>query len=335
MSEVQNDGVQVTKVVKVSQIVEGAVKLRDVDRNSDKYQRLLASIKKHGIIDAPAVTELGVNQNTGQMEYSAINGAHRIAVARDLGWAEITVSVRSGLNASEQLEMSITANLNTIDTKPFEYARALVHYCTEHPEMTKAQLCNRVACSEEWLDARLRLASLPEAIGALIDNGTIKVSNAIKLAQLPAEEVESWVEDAGAMPADEFAQKVATRKRELRSQSLADSTKPKAFVPTPRFRQMSEIRNELDSPVGLSAAVEAANPKDKLEAAKVGLQFAIKLDKPTLKAAESAWKASEKDRIEKQKKRREERKGKLSEKAKELRALADRTEQEAKALGVK
>ncbi len=82
--------------------------------------------------------------------------------------------------------------------------------------MTAAELSVKLGKSPTWVGQRLNLTKLDEKIQALVDDGTINLTNAIAMSKLPVEEQGTFVERAITMTPAEFTPTVNARIKEVR-----------------------------------------------------------------------------------------------------------------------
>ena len=223
--------------IPVSLIRENKVLLRKVNRETEDYQNLVASVRDVGVLSAISVREIAPEEPNGPVLYAVIDGAHRYNAAKDAGKDTIPAQVMSMDDAKVE-EAQIIANVHKIETKPVEYTQALVRILERNPLMTEAELATLVHKSPAWIRERFSLLRLTADLQTLVDSGDIKLVSAYALAKLPEHEQEAFRDRAITVQPGEFTGLVNTRLKELRAAAREgrDPNSADAFVPTPAVR---------------------------------------------------------------------------------------------------
>lgn len=276
--------------VKTGDIRENPVALRGVDRENEKYVQLRDAIGRQGILNAINVREKkDTTDNT--VYFEICDGLHRYSVAKDLGLETIPVNVLSFTDA-EVLEAQVTANICRIDTKPVEYTKQLQRMFTLNPTLTLADMAEKVSQSPAWVNQRLGLLKLDDAIQTLVDDGKINLSNAYALAKLPKEEQANFVDAAITMVPGEFVATVNKRAKDLRDAARQGKEATEAtFEAVPHLRKLGELKSELESPSiakGIIAQVGAKSASDGFAAA---IAWVLSLDADSVSAAKAKYDA--------------------------------------------
>lgn len=274
------------KNIKLAQIRENPDALRGVNRTSEQYLQLVDSVKSRGVLNAINVRELK-DATSGEVFYGIVDGLHRYTASLDAGKETIPAQVMA-MNAAEALEAQIIGNIHKIETKPVEYSKALQRLLGQNPTMTFSDLAQKLYKSNTWLKERLGLTKLSAKIGELVDSGKINLSNAYVLAKLPEEEQASFQDRAMQMNPSEFGGTVQARKKELdTARRQGRQAAPEGFVAVARPRKTAEIKAELDAPQIGPVLVREAGIKTAEEGFKLGLQFAVHLDRRSIEAAKA------------------------------------------------
>lgn len=306
----------------VASIRENPVALRPVNKASPDYISVRDSVRMKGVLNAISVIEKN-DPETDAVFYEVMDGLHRYTAAVDCGLETIPCQIFKDVDQIGVLENQIMANLVKVDTKPAQFAEAIKRMLALQPSLTKAEVAERLAQSTAWLDARLSLTKLHPDIQALVDTGEIKVSNAIALAKLPADEQVDFLEDAITKETAEFGslcqdrvKAIAAAKREGRD----PNAKPE-FVPTAHLRKLSEITDERTGrKVGPSLCV---NYKTAVDGFYAALEWVSSLDAASLEAAKAKFDARQQAQADKKAKaalaREEKKAAEAAAKAKELR----------------
>lgn len=284
--------------VPIASIRENPVALRNVNREAEDYLGLVDSMREKGFFGAITVRER-TDEETSESYYELVDGLHRYNAAKDAGIEEINVDIIS-LDDAQVLEAQIMANIHKVETKPVEYSRQLRRILSQNPLMTEAELASKLGKSPAWIKARLSLNKITnERVNQLIDSGDVVLSNAYALAKLPEDELGDWVDRAMTQPPDEFIPAVDKRVKEIKeAERKGRDAKPAEFQPVAVLRKLREIKEEAESGQNLTEVINTQQPKDMLEAAILGVKWAINLDPLSIEA--------QKKREEERKQQREE-----------------------------
>lgn len=301
--------------IPISKIRENPVALRSVNRQSEEYLGLVDSIRRSGVLNAILVREIR-DPETGEMLYGLVDGLHRFSASQDAGLSEIPAQVRKMEDAAV-LEAQIIANVHKVETRPVEYSKQLMRILAQNPTLTVSELATKLAKSPTWLADRLGLVKLPEAIGALVDEGKIVLSNAYamaKLAALAPDEVANFVDRGMTQTPQEFVPVVTQRIKELKDlkRQGRDAT-PTVFEPHPTLRKLSEIKEESTTKQVGSVLTRELRVTDPVQAFNLGVLWTLQMDPATVEARKrkeserlAALEAEkEKKKIEKEKREQE------------------------------
>lgn len=329
-------------VVKLVNIRENKDALRPVNKESEDYLGLVDSIKAMGVLNPISVREVGPDKDgtlpraaDGSVLYALIDGLHRYNAAIDAGLTEIPVNVVS-MDQAEVYEAQIAANVHKIETKAVEYTKAVQRIMSLHPTRTITEQAARLGKSAKWLKDRLNLLDISEPIQKLIDDGKIKISNAVILAKLPAEEQSNWIDKAMTMTPNEFAPAVVGRVKQIKEdKKKGKASSPEVFTPNPHLRKFGLIKDEYLKPTELPRLIAANKITNALDAAKLTMAWVMNMDAETIAKKKAEWEARQKQAEEAAKKRAEEKAAKKSKEAAEAQAAAKAAEDELKAAATK
>lgn len=315
--------------IPLKHIRESKIALRDVDRQNEQYIGLVDSIRARGVYNSILVRELG--KEDGQMYYGLVDGLQRFSACGDAGRETIPANIIE-LTDAQVLEAQIIANVHRVETKPVQYSKQLQKILSENPFMTLSELADRLAKSPSWLNDRLGLTKLSDAIGVLVDEGKVNLSNAYVLAKLPAEEQNNFVERAMTQQPVEFAPQVNQRVKEIRdAKRQGRDPEGEKFQAVAFLQKIGTIKTELEQPQALLALLESQKPKNPMAAAILALQWALHLD--PLSVAESERRYEEKKRNDAEAKQKRDRE-KLTKKTLDAQATAAKLQEQAAASGL-
>ena len=110
--------------VNIEDIHEPDEGLRKVDRTTEEYLGLVASIRKRGLMNPISIREIE-DPETNKMIYGLVDGLQRLTACKDAGLEEMPCHIISVADG-ELLEAQIMGNVHKIETKPVEYSKALL-----------------------------------------------------------------------------------------------------------------------------------------------------------------------------------------------------------------
>jgi ParB/RepB/Spo0J family partition protein len=313
------------KYINVIEIFEPEESLRKVDRNTEKYQGLVESIRSHGIMNPITVREL--KNEEGSTIYGLVDGLHRLSACKDVGMNDIPCHVID-VEEGKLIESQIIANVHKIETKPVEYSKAILTIIESNPLLSREELATSLAKTTSWLSERLGLLKLTDPVAKLVDSGDIKLSNAYVLAKLPPEEQPDFVDRALTMPPQQFTPTVNARIKEIRdAKRKGKDTPDEVFKPIAILRGRSEIIEELEQGPRFSNLCKGCNSIE--DAFKMALKWVLNLDPESAemqRVKDDERKAErlrqqEKSKLERTRKRAEEAAQKAAELKKEAESL--------------
>lgn len=281
--------------VQVATIRANPVALRGVDRENEKYLSLRDDIAHKGVMSPIQVREKtdppGADGSPGADFFEVTDGLQRFSCASDLGLITIPVNVINASDA-EVLENQITANLCRVDTPLTKYADQLRRMFAMNPTLTLADMAEKVSQSPAWVNQRLGLLKLDEAIQPLVDDGKINIANAYTLSKLPKEEQSNFVDAAITMPTNEFVATVNARAKELRDAAKQgrEASAPK-FEPVPHMRKLGELKAEFTTPEAYVAVIAQTGAKTPAAGFAAGVAWALSLDPASTAASEAKYNA--------------------------------------------
>lgn len=281
--------------VAVASIRANPVALRGVDRENEKYLSLRDDISHKGVMSPIQVREKtdppGADGAPGVQFFEVTDGLQRFSCASDLGLTTIPVNVINATDA-EVLENQITANLCRVDTPLTKYADQLRRMFAMNPTLTLADMAEKVSQSPAWVNQRLGLLKLDEAVQPLVDDGKINIANAYQLSKLPREEQGNFVDSAMTMLTQEFAATVNQRAKEIRDAARQGrEANPPKFEAVPHLRKLGELKAEFAKPEAAAVVVAQTGAKTAEAGFAAGVAWALSLDPASTAAAEAKYNA--------------------------------------------
>lgn len=164
--------------IPLSEIVPNSEQPRKEFKHQD-LEDLVASIKKHGILQPLVVTE----KSDGG--YELIAGERRLRASAIAGLSTVPVLVRTATQ-QEKLELALIENIQRQALNAIEEAYAYSRLMEEF-NLTQAEVADQVGKSRPAVANTIRLLDLPEPIQKALINGEINAGKARALLSLKDE----------------------------------------------------------------------------------------------------------------------------------------------------
>ncbi len=311
------------RVVPLSSIRENPVALRAVNRESEDYVGLRDSIVDVGILNPINVRERTEDVDGDSVKfYEICDGLHRYSCALDIGLKDIAINVVD-LNDQQTLEAQIMANVHKVETQPVQYTKQLQRIFAANPTLTLADMASKLAKSPSWINQRLKLLKLEKAVGDLVDDGKITVSNAVQLAKLPTDEQVNFIDSAIHMDAEEFVPLVASRAKELRDAARQGRKAGSAeFVANARLQNMSILKEEHANPQVGPGLCDLAGATTANSGFALAIAWVLNLDPSSIEIRQAKYSERKAKLEDEKKKRAAERAAKKADEATKLAAKA-------------
>lgn len=173
-----SDGQNRVWFVPISEIVANSEQPRKIFSHNE-LEDLVASIKKHGILQPITVTE---KEDGG---YELIAGERRLRAAQIAGLPTVPALVRTATQ-QQKLELALIENIQRQDLNPVEEAFAYKRLIEEF-NLTQEQVAEQVGKSRPQVANMIRLLDLPNKIQEALINGQLSVGKAKALLSLKSE----------------------------------------------------------------------------------------------------------------------------------------------------
>jgi len=145
------------------------------------FPQLVNSIKQYGIIQAPTVRRIDEDQ------YKVIAGRRRVEAARQLNMTYVDCVVREETEPDDiDEEIALTENVNRQEMHPLDEAGAFKRMADAGNPIE--EIARYYARSPSAIYKRLRLCGLVEELKSMCRDGTLNITGAAVLAELPDED---------------------------------------------------------------------------------------------------------------------------------------------------
>ena len=307
--------------IALDEIKENPEAIRVVNRQGEEYLGLVDSIRSKGFRGTITVRADGDG-------YVVVDGMHRYMAAKDAGLEVISCDVAT-MDEASAIEYSVMGNVHRKDTSASEYRSGLLKLLNLNPLMTEADLATKLGKSPTWIGNILRLNKIEdENIMALIDDGSITLSNAYALAKLPPEEQVNFITDAQTLAPEEFIPRVTERVNEIRDAKRSGKDPHQAeFTPAEWMQKLGVIKGERDSGDVATALIAETGAQSAKDGFILALNWVLHADPFSIAEQKVKWEATQAEREEKRRHKEAEKAAK--EKAKAEAKLKEAAEKEA------
>lgn len=310
--------------VRLDQIRANPAALREANKNSEQFHELVGSVRDQGV-QLPIL----VRRKSGpdNKEFELVDGLQRFTAASEVGTGIVgemgLIPVRVvEKDDADALLAQVVGNAHKIETKPAEYAKALMRIIGYQPTMTEAEMAAKLNKSPAWISKQLSLLDLIDPIKPLVNEGKITLANAYVLAKLPPDEQPNWVERAQTESPQVFTGAATARAKEIKDANRkGQNAGEEQFVPVTFLRKKNEIETELSNPETIVALGRQLNVLEGVSTieegfrrgAALGLQWALNFDPASQATAKAKWEERKKHEKEEKIRRDAEKKKKRAE----------------------
>lgn len=203
--------------------------------DEEAIRNLVESVRERGVLQPLLVRPLP-GTDAGAQTYEIIAGERRWRAAQLAGLHEVPVVVRS-LTDREALEVALIENIQRQDLTPLEEAEGYQRLMGEFAH-TQEDLARAVGKSRSHVANMLRLLGLPDAVKALVQDGSLSMGHARALL-------------TAANPL-ELAKEVIRRGLSVRqTEQLAKAGPLPARTPVPKAPDTIALEQQLAADLGL------------------------------------------------------------------------------------
>lgn len=272
----------------LSQIVRNPDALRQVKKDTEEFQGLVASVRARGVLQAIRVRPAP----DGSGKYMLVDGDHRFTAAEEAGLETIKVEITNETD-EQAYESQYIANFHRIATKPAEYGAQLQRILARTPTLTADELAAKLGLPPATIKLRLKLADLHADIATLVDAGAITLSNAVALSALSHEDQLNFSDRARSMATAEFSSLVNERVKEVRKaarEGRAANPVSKEFSAQPHLRKLGDIKAAREN----DAIISTIPGVSDVASAKAAIDWVMSMDAVTVAEAKAAYEAKQK-----------------------------------------
>lgn len=304
------------KNIPLDLIMESNVAMRGAETKNKDWPYFVDTIKKDGVLNPILVRELRDPEND-RVIYGIVDGRQRYEASKLAGHPDIPAHIRQ-MNEGEVMEAQIIANVAKIETKHAQYAKQLMSIFQQNPLMTMSDMSHRLSRPPDWIRRRLAILNLPEHVQKMIDDGDIKLAQAVALVELNKlvpDEVGNFLDRAQTAQRSEFTAQVNERVKQIREMRKAgkDPNKVNEFTAVPMVRKPTELRDEFENTAAATAVIESMGAKSALDGWKAAIAWVNKMDPKSQEQGRAKFeqqKAIQAEAAERRKVEREEKKAK-------------------------
>src|SRR5919197_627246 len=148
-------------------------------RNDPDFETLVNSIREHSLLQPILIRPL-------EHDFEIVAGHRRFQACRTLRWRFITAKIRE-LSDKQAYEIQLTENIQRKSMDPIEEAEAFRRYVIDFGWGGVSELARKIGKSEEYVSHHIQLLKLPDDIKQRVASNSLKVSQAIEIAQVPTD----------------------------------------------------------------------------------------------------------------------------------------------------
>jgi ParB family chromosome partitioning protein len=167
----------VVELIEMKMIRPSQFTIRDkFQRNDSDFEMLVNSIREHSLLQPILIRPLSNG-------FEIVAGHRRFQACRTLRWRFIPAKIRE-LSDKQAYEIQLTENIQRKSMDPVEEAEAFRRYVVDFGWGGVSELARKIGKSEEYVSHHLQLLKLPGDIKVKIANNSLKVSQAIEIAEI-------------------------------------------------------------------------------------------------------------------------------------------------------
>lgn len=151
----------------------------------EQLAELEASIRENGLLQ-PLIVRAVPDTSPDTPEWELVAGERRLRVARNLGWEEVPVVVRS-IDDRAMLVLAIVENVQRAGLSPMEEAAGYRRLVDEFG-FTQAEVAQSVGRERSTVANLLRLLHLPDEVQRMLGEGKLSMGHARALLSLGNED---------------------------------------------------------------------------------------------------------------------------------------------------
>jgi ParB family chromosome partitioning protein len=170
----------VVEQIEMKMIRPSQFAIRDKSQKNDQdFETLVSSIREHGLLQPILIRPFGNG-------FEIIAGHRRFEACRTLRWRFISAKIRE-LSDKQAYEIQLTENIQRKSMDPIEEAEAFRRYVIDFGWGGVSELARKIGKSEEYVSHHIQLLKLPDDIKQRVANKSLKVSQAIEIAEVPVD----------------------------------------------------------------------------------------------------------------------------------------------------
>jgi ParB family chromosome partitioning protein len=167
----------VVELIEMKMIRPSQFTIRDkFQKNDSDFEMLVNSIREHSLLQPILIRPLSNG-------FEIVAGHRRFQACRTLRWRFIPAKIRE-LSDKQAYEIQLTENIQRKSMDPVEEAEAFRRYVVDFGWGGVSELARKIGKSEEYVSHHLQLLKLPGDIKVKIANNSLKVSQAIEIAEI-------------------------------------------------------------------------------------------------------------------------------------------------------
>ncbi len=213
--------------------------------DGDALDQLAATIREHGVIQPLVVRRL---PGAGE-RYEIIAGERRWRASQRAGLKEVPIVIKD-VTPEDAFEMALVENLQRQDLNPLEVAEGYQRLLQDHGH-TQEALADRMGKSRVAVTNALRLLKLPEAVRAMLIDGTLSEGHGRAILGAPDERAML------TLARQAHRSKLSVRKIEQLIRAARDGDAPaKTKQPSGKSASVRDLEHRFTRALGARATVD-------------------------------------------------------------------------------
>lgn len=253
----------------LTDILRPRIALRPVRRNAPEYFEMVESIRKVGVYQPILVRPV-------EGGHEIVEGWHRYEASKEAGRTTIPCIIRE-MSDHEVLVAQLQCQSIRPLTASFEYARRLK--LLMQGGLTMKQLSEMISKTPKWIQDQIQLNRLCDSARDPVENGDIKMTAALALANLPIDLQEKFIDDAISMTAQEFTERAKEALRDFKAYLLRLQQEDRETgAAKPSLRAINVLKREALKPRNSKTVLRAMKAKTATDGWTACLAWMFKLD---------------------------------------------------------
>lgn len=262
-----------TQLLKTKDLKPCPIQLRPVRKQTLEYVQLMDSVRAVGVLSSLLV-------RTTDNGLEVVDGAHRLAIAKDAGIDELPCIIRQFTDEQVRF-VQVEANASVVTTEVSDYALRLWKIVELNKTMTINELAHSIHKNVDWTKRMIGLVNLCSQAKKALGAYEISVSLAIELAKLPFTEQLSILDLRQTASKRELTEMARDTARQLRldgNRLRQDRKSAMRKEVSPMFRPMKQVIREMECPQVAHSVITECGDTDPISVWQSAMRYVLSVD---------------------------------------------------------